>query len=108
MKKDYRSLGGFLAVIGMLFSKYMYDKYDQDYMVVAMTITLVVIVGSLLGLVCYKQYLVAFLSFIMASPIVLIAIGIYSENIYFGGAGVLSVFIIIPTMIMVAKKKLNK
>lgn len=108
MKKGNRNLSGFLCVIGMLFSKYMYDKYDQDYMVVAMTICLVGVVAALLVLIYNKQYLAAFATLIFVSPMGLIAIGIYSENIYFTGAGVLSVFIIIPTMIMVMKKKFNK
>jgi len=105
MKKNMPWVGAILAVISVLFSKYMVSKYGEDTRAIMITVVLVAAVAVVIGIICTKKYLVAFIVSMMMIPVVVGAIGIYIDNLYICAAGILLIFIIAPIMLKVINKR---
>jgi hypothetical protein len=105
MKKFMPTLGAILILITMLSTRYLVSKYGEGSRVIIITVALIVSVVGLTGIIYTKKYLAALGAFMMIMPLVVMTIGIYSDNIYISAIGLLLIFIIIPIMIKVVKVK---
>lgn len=105
VKKVMPTLGAILVLIVIIFTRYVVFKYGEGSRLIIITFALIVSVVGLVGIVYTKNYLAILGALMMILPLVVMAIGIYIDNIYISAIGLLLIFILIPMMIKVTKVK---
>ncbi|AOR23452.1 hypothetical protein [Clostridium taeniosporum] len=99
MKKIVPNLGGILTIIAIIFTRYIVSKYGENSRIIIVTVALCISIIGLIGIIYSKKYLAILWALAIAIPSIVMAIGIYLDNIYISSVGFLLIFILIPIMI---------
>lgn len=109
MKKRsmFISISIFGSLLGIWLSKLFTARYGINGRIIIVAIAALISIFAVLGMVFMKKYFEAIVGLAMASPGIVIFVGIYLDNIYLAGLGILLVIIIFPIMIKLIPKYRN-
>ncbi|ERK30591.1 hypothetical protein [Clostridium intestinale] len=99
MRKNSALLGALLVLVSILFTRLMVNKYGEASRLIIITVALIISIIGLLGIIYTKNHRIILGAFMMILPLIVMTIGIYIDNLYVSGIGLLLIFILIPIMI---------
>jgi hypothetical protein len=97
-----KGIGVLSAVIGMILYKVMSNYYGDSGPKLVMYACVSISLAAIISLVLMKHFLAAFLLSMIGLPVVVMAIGMYFDNVLVGFGGVILLFIMSPIVIKIA------
>ena len=108
MRDKMKYIGIVGVVFGFVMSKILRVRYGDSGSVILASVAFTIIVISVISLVIMKKYIIVLLTLFMVLPCIVMLIGIFTDNLYAGGVGLISLIIAIPIMIKITPKLKDK
>lgn len=103
-KKNIPKIGASVGLFGVLMSRALSEKYGNNIRIMIVGISVIILISILLFTLSMKEYILVLLLLGMILPAIIIFIGLWLDNIYIAGAGIVLVFIIMPIIAKIAPK----
>ena len=103
-KKNIPKMGAAVGLFSILIIRALSEKYGNNARIMIGGISVIIVIGIILFMLCMKEYVLALLLLGMMLPCIIAFIGVLLDNIYIAGAGIVLLFIIIPIIVKIAPK----
>lgn len=103
-KKNMPKIGAAVGLFNILIIRALSEKYGNDIRIMIGGISVIIGISIILFMLCMKEYVVALILLAMMLPGIIAVIGVWLDNIYIMGSGIVLLFIIGPILIKIIPK----
>jgi len=97
-------IGAAVGLFNILIIRALSEKYGNDIRIMIGGISVIIGISIILFMLCMKEYVVALILLAMMLPGIIAVIGVWLDNIYIMGSGIVLLFIIGPILIKIIPK----
>ncbi len=107
--KDKVKYVGIMGVFfGIVMNRILTARYGNSGSIILASVALTLVVISMIIIIIMKKFLEALILLPIVLPGIIMFIGIFIDNLYVGGVGLISLMIALPIMIKVTPKLKDK
>lgn len=107
--KDKVKYVGIMGVFfGIVINRILTARYGNSGSIILASVALTLVVISMIIIIIMKKFLEALILLPIVLPGIIMFIGIFIDNLYVGGVGLISLMIALPIMIKVTPKLKDK
>ncbi|WP_346938624.1 hypothetical protein [uncultured Clostridium sp.] len=93
---------------GIFMNRFLTTRYGNSGSIILASVALTLVVISMIIIIIMKKFLEALILLPIVLPGIIMFIGIFIDNLYVGGVGLISLMIAIPIMIKITPKLKDK
>ncbi len=108
MKDKVKYVGIMGVFFGIVMNRILTARYGNSGSIILASVALTLVVISMSIIIIMKKFLEALILLPIVLPGIIMFIGIFIDNLYVGGVGLISLMIALPIMIKVTPKLKDK
>ncbi len=108
MKDKVKYVGIMGVFFGIVMNRILTARYGNSGSIILASVALTLVVISMIIIIIMKKFLEALILLPIVLPGIIMFIGIFIDNLYVGGVGLISLMIALPIMIKVTPKLKDK
>jgi len=108
MKDKVKYVGIIGVFFGIVMNRILTARYGNSGSIILTSVALTLVVISMIIIIIMKKFLEALILLPIVLPGIIMFIGIFIDNLYLGGVGLISLMIALPIMIKVTPKLKDK
>lgn len=108
MKDKVKYVGIMGVFFGIVMNRILTAIYGNSGSIILASVALTLVVISMIIIIIMKKFLEALILLPIVLPGIIMFIGIFIDNLYVGGVGLISLMIALPIMIKVTPKLKDK
>ncbi|WP_346848228.1 hypothetical protein [uncultured Clostridium sp.] len=108
MKDKVKYVGIMGVFFGIVMNRILTARYGNSGSIILASVALTLVVISMIIIIIMKKLLEALILLPIVLPGIIMFIGIFIDNLYVGGVGLISLMIALPIMIKVTPKLKDK
>lgn len=108
MKDKVKYVGIMGVFFGIVMNRILTARYGNSGSIILASVALTLVVISMIIIIIMKKFLEALILLPIVLPGIIMFIGIFIDNLYLGGVGLISLIIALPIMIKVTPKLKDK
>ncbi|WP_346876382.1 hypothetical protein [Clostridium sp. UBA5712] len=108
MKDKVKYVGIMGVFFGIVINRILTARYGNSGSIILASVALTLVVISMIIIIIMKKFLEALILLPIVLPGIIMFIGIFIDNLYVGGVGLISLMIALPIMIKVTPKLKDK